>query len=48
MTNAKRKLHNLRCFIRWNPNATASDYAKDRSEMKAQVVAIEKAYEASL
>jgi len=40
-------LHNLRCFIRHNPGATAADYAKDIRDRAAVKAAYQKAYESS-
>ncbi len=48
MTNSKRKLHNLRCFVKHNPKATVSDYAKDIKAGKRLVQGIERAYGESL
>ena len=33
-----KKLHNLRCFIKYNPTATVSDYAKDIKDRRAQTI----------
>ena len=44
MTEPKRKLHNLRCFIKWNPSATVSDFAKSVSDGKNIVRTVGLAY----
>lgn len=42
------ELHNMRAFLKHNPGATVSEYAKDRRERRQQVQAVEKAYEEHL
>ena len=37
-------LHNLRAFIKHNPNATAADYAREIKESRKTVELIGKAY----
>ena len=38
------KLHNLRCFIKWHPDATHADYVKELADTKAQMTASGLAY----
>ena len=40
------QLHNLRCYIHWNPNATVSDYAREIKASKRLVKLIGEAYDA--
>lgn len=41
------KLHNLRCFIKWNPEATVADYAKEIREDREKLKLTGRAYERS-
>ena len=43
-----RQLHNMRAFLKHNPDATVSDFARDQREARQQVQAVEKAYEEHL
>ena len=43
-----RQLHNMRAFLKHNPDATVSDFARDQREARQQVQSEEKAYEEHL